>query len=126
MRRAVPLSLLWLATGLSFAAGCASTEQGSIVEGFYTFGAEVEVLQPCLSEQVYWLYGEGEKRRRLRAAHASLTTTPYQKVYVRVRARPGEKATQGFPADYDGTMVLEEILEVRAPGLGDCRARGTS
>ena len=85
------------------------------LRGRYTWGAEVETLQPCGSEQTYWLAGDTAQLQPLRdraRAIAQSSGKPYTPIYVEVAAARDEAQPDGFAADYDGVYRLQSVLGV--------------
>jgi hypothetical protein len=88
--------------------------------GHYIHGGEVETFQPCGSEKVYWVRGSIKLLGELRESHRELTDKPYQGVYVEMTGELGPRATEGFPAEYDGQFMIGTIKLIRASRADDC------
>ena len=88
--------------------------------GHYVHGGEVETFQPCGSERVYWVRGSIKLLGELRESHSELTDRPYQEIYVEMTGEMGPKATEGFPAEYDGQFMIGTIKIIRAATTADC------
>lgn len=86
-------------------------------------GHEVETWQPCGSQQVYWLRGEVRPLGELRARHRTLTERPYAAIFAVLRVRPLPPATDGFAADYDGQVHVEQLFWADAVIGEDCERR---
>lgn len=94
------------------------------LRGRYTWGAEVETLQPCGSEQTYWLAGDTAQLQPLRdraQAVAQSTGKPYTPIYVEVAAARDSTQPDGFAADYDGVFRLRSLHSVADTLPVDCR-----
>jgi copper homeostasis protein (lipoprotein) len=89
--------------------------------GCYTFGHEVNALKPEGSDSVFWVVGSQDILRRLRTAHDSLTSQPYEPVWVRVVARPSTQAADGFALDYSGLIEIQRVIEIRKALAGECQ-----
>lgn len=102
-------------------AGCADTTE-SIHEGRYVFGHEVHTFQPCGRRTTYWVVGGDSTTAALRAAHDSLTSRPYEPIYVRIRGAVVPGRGDGFALDYDGLFRIDTVLARAAPVPTACRA----
>jgi hypothetical protein len=91
------------------------------LRGFYVFGHEVRTLQPCGSEAVHWIRADEPVRDRLRESYRELATAPYQELYLVARGETSDQPGEGFAAGYDGQVVIEEIVVVRAKQEVHCR-----
>lgn len=89
--------------------------------GCYTFGHEVNVLKPAGSDSVFWVVGTEDILRRLRTAHDSLASKPYEPVWVRVVSRPSTRAADGFALDYSGLIEIQRVIEIRKALAGECQ-----
>lgn len=105
-------------------AGCATTSDSSQLRGYYTWGHEVRVFQPCGSSQAFWVTGDAalltplqEQSDALAKAHGK----PYQPVYVEAVAVMQGKATEGFAAAYDGVYRLVSVQKVSSQRPADCQ-----
>ena len=100
-----------------------STSGGDLTEnyrGFYVFGHEVRTFQPCGSEKLYWVKTDQKLLQQMRETYLKLTSKPYESIYVEIRAHLMGKATEGFAADYDGLIVIEDVELIRARQKDDC------
>lgn len=81
--------------------------------GFYTFGEEVEIFQPCNANQPLWVTGENAALQPLRAGYAEAATRPYEAIYVELVGQPGDRiVTAGPPAYYDGHFRVDQVLRI--------------
>jgi hypothetical protein len=94
---------------------------GEPLRGFYVFGHEVRTLQPCGSEAVHWIRADEPVRDRLREAYRELATAPYEELYLVAWGETSDQPGDGFAAGYDGQVVIEEIVVVRARQEVHCR-----
>ena len=91
--------------------------------GHYTYGHEVNVFQPCGSPLVYWVHGPDDIMSELKAAHESITTAPYESIYVRLSGEIGELPPEyrdGFAVDYDGLLTVRAVFDTRSKLDSDC------
>jgi hypothetical protein len=102
-------------------AAAADPEVGGVVEGLFVWGHEVRSFRPCGSQDELWVVGAPEITQPLIAEFRKLTERPYQPVYVRLVGEISNKQEDGFGADYDGTLRVREVLEVRPATGTDCR-----
>ncbi len=79
-------------------------------EGLYTYGHEVNSFIPCGSHQDYWVTSSPETARQLRDFVRQHTTEIYQPVYLRFRGQVSAEKGDGFAADYDGLMHIQEVI----------------
>jgi hypothetical protein len=118
-------TLLTLSRGVAlivFVTGCrADDDTGPVMAGCYSFGHEVNVFKPAGVDSLFWVTGPAGILAQLRHVHDSLTSEPYEKVWVRVAANRSSREPDGFARDYDGLIEVSRILEVRRPADGECR-----
>jgi hypothetical protein len=88
--------------------------------GCYTFGHEVNVFRPLGGDSVFWVTGQTHVLQRLRSAHDSLTSKPYEKVWARVLAQRSNQEPDGFAADYSGLLEIQQLVEIRRAAAGEC------
>ena len=88
--------------------------------GCYTFGHEVNVFEPLGGDSVFWVVGAQDVLQRLRSAHDSLTSKPYEQVWARVLAQRSNQVPDGFAADYNGLLEIRQLVEIRRPAPGEC------
>ncbi|QEY25200.1 hypothetical protein [Neisseria zalophi] len=82
------------------------------VLGLYTYGHEVSVFEPCGQSFAWWMSGAENVMQPLIAASTAWMDKkqqPYQPVLARLVVGKPVKATEGFPADYDGAVTVEKI-----------------
>lgn len=94
------------------------------LRGRYTWGAEVETLQPCGSEETYWLAGDAAQLQPLRErarAVAQSSGVPYTPIYVKVTAARDDTPADGFAAVHDAVYRLQSVLAVADERPADCR-----
>lgn len=113
MKRLVLLGIL-----AGFAGACGDSPHA--YNGHYVYGGEVETFQPCGSDRVYWVRGPVKILGELRESHRELTDRPYQEIYVEMTGAMGPKASDGFPAQYDGQFLIESVAITRAATADDC------
>lgn len=110
------------AAGTSIHAAPTATQS---VRGLYSWGAEVESLQPCGQSVVWWVNGSQSLRAPLHAKaderRAAEPTNPYPLIYVEGQGRLLGKAGGGFAADYDNVIELTSVSRIEAPPPADCR-----
>jgi hypothetical protein len=54
-------------------------------EGIYTWGPEVETFSPCgMGSKAWWVVTDESLSHQLSGAHETLTSKPYEGIYVRV------------------------------------------
>jgi hypothetical protein len=88
--------------------------------GSYVWGAEVNSFKPCGSDSVFWVLAPPDLLMRLRTAHDSLTTRPYERIYIRVKGHRSSEKTDGFAGETSGYFQITDILEIRRLIPGEC------
>lgn len=103
-------------------AGCGTQQRApdDVISGHYVWGAEVNVLNPCGSDQEYWVTGTPEIVRALRDRYTALGLGPYEEAFVVVRGEVGPVLDCGFCAEYDGSFRVTELLVMEPTGPADC------
>ena len=114
-----------LATLATVAGACGSGEQSrlenlpkqDVHRGIAIFGHEVRSFQPCGSEASLWAI---DSSRMLWDLHTEMTLhdPPYQGLFAILQGRLGSAPQDGFGSDYDGTLIVDEVLYVAREGLG--------
>jgi hypothetical protein len=80
----------------------------------------VNSFRPCGSDSVFWVLGKPDIITRLSTMHESLTSKPYERVYVRVTGHRSLEPTDGFADETKGYFVVTSILEIRQSQHGEC------
>ena len=81
----------------------------TVYKGNYTWGAEVDVFQPCGSKKVYWVSASSWVKRPLIEYVKNTTTRAYQSVYIEFRGHILNEVRYGFAEQYDGLIRVSEI-----------------
>ena|SRR5438093_1390727 len=108
---------------LTFISACASSSRAAhrdAVVGSYVWGDEVNEFRPCGSDSVFWVLAKPELITRLRLAHDSMTTRPYEKIYVSIQGHRSSKPADGFAEQTNGYFEITAILEMRPLRKGEC------
>ena len=90
------------------------------VRASYVWGPEVNTMKPCGSDSTFWVLAKPEIIGRLRAAHESLRTRPYDRIYIGVRGHRSAEATDGFAEQTNGYFEVTTLLQVRRLRPGEC------
>jgi len=118
------MRLLSLVVPLAVLVACAhsprSQTSDSSVRASYVWGPEVNTMKPCGSDSTFWVLASQGIIGRLRAAHDSLRTGPYDRIYITVHGHRSPKPTDGFAEQTNGYFEVTEILEVRRLRQGEC------
>ncbi|MCU7845075.1 MAG: hypothetical protein KZQ93_14695 [Candidatus Thiodiazotropha sp. (ex Monitilora ramsayi)] len=100
---------------------CSSVEEKrTTLAGKYTWGHEVNTIQLCGSDLVFWVQAKNEIYWLLREFHQSNTMKPYESVFIRFIGSENGKAEDGFAADYDGLYKIESVNDMQAEIPKDC------
>ena len=119
MIRLGPALILTLGS-LACAHSPGATHQEGVVEASYVWGAEVNTMKPCGSDSTFWVLAKPDVIGRLRAAHDSLRTRPYDRIFIRVRGQRSAQPTDGFASETQGYFEVREVLEARRLRQGEC------
>jgi hypothetical protein len=90
-------------------SGCESDTPRDAV---YYWGAEVNVVCPCETEQCYWVRGSNDTLAALRRFVEQNTSEPYTGIHMRFHGRPLGPANSGFAAEYDGQIQVDRVLSL--------------
>jgi hypothetical protein len=100
---------------------CASyASEDPSATGCYTFGHEVNTFRPFPGDSTFWVLGATPVLQQLRSAHDSLTSKPYEAVWVRVLAKRSTEEPDGFAEQYDGLIEIQRVLEIRRATVAEC------
>jgi len=88
--------------------------------GFLVIAPEVEVFEPCGSDEPLWLDYTPELRKVLFERYEELRTQPYEETYVELRGVPGPQLDCAFCEEYSGSFKVEAVVEQRARQPTDC------
>ncbi len=115
------------------ASTCAAPESASspaarLVEGRFVWGAEVETFRPCGDSLTYWVVASDSMRLHLRSTHGSLTSRPYQAIFLRVHGERTDGERGEFAREYDGLFRIDSVLtaDVSVPATCEDAARSPS
>ena len=88
------------------------------VRGHLVLGHETRAFAECHTAREAWVLNEAGDE--LTAVYDELTAAPYQPMFVEVRGVWEDAPTEGFGADYGGTLRITELLRAENEGFG-CR-----
>ena len=80
-----------------------------VFRGLYTWGAEVNVFQPCGSGDVFWVSASSWVQGPLIEYVQKNIATPYQSIYIEFRGVLLNEVRDGFAEQYDGLIRVSEI-----------------
>jgi hypothetical protein len=80
-----------------------------VFKGLYTWGAEVNVFQPCGSKDVFWVSASSWVQGPLIEYVQKSIATPYQSIYIEFRGVLLNEVRGGFAEQYDGLIRVSEI-----------------
>jgi hypothetical protein len=104
---------------VSWACAANARDDGSTV-GCYIFGHEVNTFSPSPSDSTFWVVGEEDVLQQLRTVHDSLTSRPYEAVWLRVISQRSKEESDGFALSYHGLMEIQRVLEIRRATAAEC------
>ncbi len=100
-------------------------EQKIFCDGIYTWGHEMNILS-C-GDKNYWLWMDAEVREKIVRHYNSLTTKPYEPVWLGVFGSLSSKPLDGFAASasygvdaYFEVASVEYIFSMKKPIVMDC------
>ena len=79
------------------------------LSGIIVYGHEVRSIRLCGDSQVFWLHATQEEQRKLLAKSRSLTSYPYQELYLEFTGSLMDEAPGEFAKDYAGAVNVESI-----------------
>ncbi|MCY9805273.1 hypothetical protein OTK51_17760 [Vibrio scophthalmi] len=93
--------------------------QTFIMRGEVILGHEVSSIQPCGSEQQYWLSLDNDKFQQ----GIKLTNTPYQPMYGEMIGHLETSGNEGFDADYTARFVVDKVNMLTAENPHRCERK---
>lgn len=106
-------------------AGCAGTPSGPIDSGvsagYLVMAPRMQVFIACQAQEPLWVVADDALRERLESRYAELVDEPGEEAFARVRGTRGPALDCQWCRDFPGSFRLEEVLEYREAGAGDCR-----
>lgn len=91
--------------------------QSFIMRGEVILGHEVSSIQPCGSEQQYWLSLDNDKFQQ----SMKLINTPYQPMYGEMIGHLETSGSDGFDADYSARFVVDKVNLLTAENPQRCQ-----
>ena len=106
MRRlAIVVTAVVLACG---PAGPEPTHRGMYLGG--EGAQELNIFTPCGDTTMLWVEGDPSTIERLRKAHASMTRSPFQPMYIEIRGRTVPRGHAQLDAMYTGIVHIDTVL----------------
>jgi len=97
-----------------------SLDKTTTFRGLYIFGHEVRSFTPCGDTKKFWAIDK--TNGEIISTHTRMTHEPYQQMFVEVRGYLTDTPQDGFGADYDGTIIINELIHASTEGWG-CREK---
>lgn len=97
--------------------------QEGVTTGTYSWGFEDNTFTPCNRGEAWWVVVDEDHASAfdsLQAQYGRTAENPYEQVYVRLRGYAGPEGSYGHLGSYAREFYLEEVVELRKAGLGDC------
>lgn len=96
-----------------------AAQEKEVVSGQLIIGNEVSVFKPCGSKKEVWIT---DKTGKLENLYTELTEgkKPYTPIFAKIEIKDMGKATEGFPAKYEGVYEVVSVLETRNTSGKDC------
>jgi len=94
------------------------SQRAQIFKGYAVYGHEMRSFRLCGTGEALWAI---DKQGILWQLHKELVPhqQSYAKLFAMVKGRRGPAPSEGFGADYVGSLLIEEVLYVAAEGF-DC------
>ncbi len=119
----LPLVLLALLLG-----GCAGSPEPPAraasleLRGHLVLGPQLSAFRPCTAAESFWLHAVPPLDAQLDATYLEQVGGPYEEAYLHLRARPLDSSQAcDLCAGHAGALHLEQLLELRAASMDDCR-----
>lgn len=100
-------------------AACTTTPviEEQIVSASYVWGAEVNVVSPCGSKDVFWVSATSFVQGPLREYYQTVVKQPYQAIFITFRGHRHFEVIDGFAESFDGLMHISEVktMQVALP-----------
>lgn len=91
-------------------------------QGIYRAGNDVNSLQPCPGNLVYWVGGNAPAVLALREYALKHSLKPYQAFYVELVGTLLPKQPVGEAAGYDGLLIVDSVENISQQLPAVCRA----
>lgn len=104
--------------------GCLSKSSETKYVGYYVAGHEVSSFRACNDSKEFWLFGNDEALSQIYDESYALAidrNAPYQPIYVEFLGETKPQATDGFEAEYDGTLYIETLLSYSRTAKASCK-----
>ena len=113
---------LWIVAVAALAIACAKdgpepTHRGTYRGGYG--GQQLNTFTPCGDTAMLWVVADTVTFEKLRKAHAAMTRSPFQPVYIEIRGDTVSKdPSQYIDPMYTGVLRIDTVLTLagRAPG----------
>lgn len=88
--------------------------------GYYVYGSDRNTLQICGQQARLWVEGQTAVVGELQQAYLSAASSDKALMYVVLTGEHAKAEGSPYP-DHDGVFTLTSVIEIRAPGEGDCQ-----
>lgn len=108
-------------------AACAEDGIEPTHRGTYLGGqgaGELNMFTPCGDTTMMWVTGDPVTVERLRKAHASMTRTQFQPIYIEIRGRTIPRGRAQIDRLYDGIVHIDTVLTKSARTPMTCVPKG--
>lgn len=95
--------------------------QAAELRGLLVYGHEACSLQWCEDNQAFWVNASRVLHGQIEKGYRSHARGPYDPVYVELDGSLGGRSTEGFAADYDGTVEVRAVRAMNREGIDACR-----
>lgn len=91
-----------------------------ILFGYYIYGHEVNSFKPCGQKNVFWVTASEELLKLLERKYWENSSEPYEEVFLEIKGNFIGKALDGFAMDYDGQILVMEMVGMKKKSPSDC------
>ena len=112
--------LLLVALVTASCSGEDKSDSNSRLAGTYVWWHEVHTFTPCGSRETYWIDAAEQTIVTLREHYEAAVTEPYQALHIEIMGHFLDETRDGFAADYDRLIFINEILEMDSAIPASC------
>ena len=115
MRRLALVAVAMLIAACGGADGIEPSHRGTYLGG--QGAGELNMFTPCGDTTMMWVTGDPVTVERLRKAHASMTRSQFQPIYIEIRGRTIPRGRAQIDQMYDSIVHIDTVLtrSSRAP-----------
>jgi hypothetical protein len=108
MRRLLVIAVALLVAACAGGDGIEPTHRGTYLGG--QGAGELNMFTPCGDTAMLWVTGDPVTVERLRKAHASMTRSQFQPIYIEMRGRTIPRGRAQLEPLYNGIVHVDTVL----------------